>query len=119
MAVDRQAGRSLQGGSASRHAEVDAAMEPAARCSGGPTLAGAALRLERYAGLLYTDRGHVNLLAVAASAAPNRPTQTSHASLTLRTDSRTTMRSPEVAPWASKRTFDSVSSTSSMPWTVA
>ncbi len=42
-----------------------------------------------------------------------------YASVTLRTDSSTTVRSPEVAPWASKRTFDNVSSTSSMPWTVA
>ena len=42
-----------------------------------------------------------------------------YASVTLRTDSRTTVRSPESARWASKRTFDSVSSTSSMPWTVA
>ena len=44
---------------------------------------------------------------------------TCYATVTFRTDSRTTVRSPEVAPWASKRTFDSVSSTSSMPWTVA
>ncbi len=69
---------------------------------------------------IQTDEGlMVTQRAYPGTREPHRAPSYASVTVMLRTDSRTTMRSPEVAPWASKRTFESVSSTSSMPWTVA